>query len=46
MNDKTRSDSLSMTLPDGRQLGFAEFGSPDGTPILYFPRAVTQYQAQ
>lgn len=36
MNNKTRSDRLSMTLPDGRQLGFAEFGSPDGTPILYF----------
>ncbi|MFA5960552.1 MAG: alpha/beta hydrolase [Tatlockia sp.] len=36
MNNKTTSDRLSMTLPDGRQLGFAEFGSPDGTPILYF----------
>lgn len=36
MNNKTMTDSLSMTLPDGRQLGFAEFGSPDGKPILYF----------
>lgn len=36
MNNKTTSDRLSMTLPDGRQLGFAEFGFPDGTPILYF----------
>ena len=36
MNNKTTSDRLSMALPDGRQLGFAEFGSPDGTPILYF----------
>ena len=23
-------------LPDGRVLGFAEYGSPDGSPILYF----------
>ena len=46
MNNKTRSDRLSMTLPDGRQLGFAEFGSPDGMPTFYFHRTVTQYQAQ
>jgi len=25
-----------MTLPDGRQLSFAEYGSPEGKPILFF----------
>ena len=23
-------------LPDGRLLGYAEFGKPDGHPVLYF----------
>jgi hypothetical protein len=23
-------------LPDGRKLAFAEFGKPDGHPVLYF----------
>jgi pimeloyl-ACP methyl ester carboxylesterase len=27
---------LSMTLPDGRRLGYAEAGPPDGRPLLYF----------
>ncbi|UNI19594.1 hypothetical protein JDV02_005774 [Purpureocillium takamizusanense] len=26
----------TMTLPDGRTLGFAEYGNPAGAPILYF----------
>jgi pimeloyl-ACP methyl ester carboxylesterase len=25
-----------MKLPDGRILGFAEYGTPDGRPLLYF----------
>lgn len=36
MNNKTTSDRLSMTLPDGRQLGYAEYGDPTGKPIFYF----------
>ena len=27
---------LQMTLPDGRQLGYAEYGDPAGTPVFYF----------
>ncbi|KFY10018.1 hypothetical protein V492_05254 [Pseudogymnoascus sp. VKM F-4246] len=26
----------TFTLPDGRKLGYAEYGDPDGTPLLYF----------
>lgn len=26
----------SLTLPDGRKLAYAEFGQPDGYPVLYF----------
>ena len=36
MNNKTTSDRLSITLPDGRQLGYAEYGNPEGKPIFYF----------
>ena len=36
MNDKIMNDSLSMTLPDGRQLGYAEYGDLTGKPIFYF----------
>src|SRR6266508_1130420 len=25
-----------LTLPDGRKLAYAEFGKPDGFPVLYF----------
>jgi len=30
-----KSDNL-LTLPDGRKLAYAEFGKPDGYPVLYF----------
>jgi pimeloyl-ACP methyl ester carboxylesterase len=26
-----------VTLPDGRRLGYAEYGEPAGVPLLYFP---------
>ncbi|KYK57205.1 hypothetical protein DCS_04212 [Drechmeria coniospora] len=29
-------DSQTFRLPDGRLLGFAEYGCPDGKPLLYF----------
>jgi pimeloyl-ACP methyl ester carboxylesterase len=28
---------LSITLNDGRRLGYAEYGDPSGKPVLYFP---------
>jgi pimeloyl-ACP methyl ester carboxylesterase len=28
-----------LTLPDGRKLAYAEFGKPDGYPVLYFHAA-------
>ena len=28
--------NLTFTLPDGRQLGYAEYGDRNGTPLLYF----------
>lgn len=31
-----QSDRQTITLPDGRLLGFAEYGQPDGKPLLYF----------
>ncbi|ETN41029.1 uncharacterized protein HMPREF1541_02963 [Cyphellophora europaea CBS 101466] len=31
--DDTTSDTL--TLPSGRKLGYAQYGAPNGTPILY-----------
>ncbi|MDP3706321.1 MAG: alpha/beta hydrolase [Legionellaceae bacterium] len=36
MNSKIMNDRLSMILPDGRQLGYAEYGIHDGKPIFYF----------
>lgn len=36
MKHKTDNNSLSLELKDGRQLGFAEYGDPDGQPIFYF----------
>ena len=30
------SATRDMTLPDGRRLAYAEFGSPEGHPVLYF----------
>ena len=30
-----KTDNL-LTLPDGRKLAYAEFGKPDGYPVLYF----------
>ena len=36
MKNKSPNTQLSMTLKDGRQLGFAEYGSPDGKPIFFF----------
>ena len=31
-----KDESQSIVLADGRRLGFAEYGDPTGTPILYF----------
>lgn len=30
------SDGQTLSLPDGRTLGYAEYGAPKGTPLLYF----------
>ena len=29
-------EDLTVELSDGRDLGFAEYGTPEGTPVLYF----------
>jgi pimeloyl-ACP methyl ester carboxylesterase len=31
-----QTDAQTLILPDGRTLGYAEYGSPNGTPLLYF----------
>lgn len=31
-----KKDNLMMKLPDGRQLGYAEYGEPHSNPILFF----------
>jgi pimeloyl-ACP methyl ester carboxylesterase len=28
---------MHLTLPNGRSLGYAEYGNPDGAPVFYFP---------
>jgi pimeloyl-ACP methyl ester carboxylesterase len=30
------SESETITLPDGRTLGYAEYGDPKGRPVIYF----------
>lgn len=30
------ADARVLRLPDGRRLGFAEYGAPDGRPLLFF----------
>ena len=30
------TDSQTITLSDGRKLGYAEYGDTDGSPIFYF----------
>lgn len=32
----TSRENQTFKLPDGRVLGFAEYGNPDGVPLLYF----------
>lgn len=36
MKSKVSKEHVTITLPDGRELGFAEYGEPAGAPILYF----------
>ncbi|MBA2655457.1 MAG: alpha/beta hydrolase [Tatlockia sp.] len=36
MNHKTELDHLTITLKDGRKIGYTEFGVPHGHPIFYF----------
>lgn len=36
MKTKTLNNASSIELKDGRQMGFAEYGNPDGQPIFYF----------
>lgn len=35
-NDLNMHNQTSICLKDGRQLGYSEWGTPNGTPILYF----------
>ena len=36
MDTKDATSRQTHTLTDGRTFGFAEYGDPDGTPVLYF----------
>jgi pimeloyl-ACP methyl ester carboxylesterase len=33
------ADGKQVRLPDGRALGYAEYGDPEGRPVLFFPGA-------
>ena len=33
---QTTMTGKTIRLPDGRQLGYAEYGDPDGMPLLFF----------
>ncbi len=35
-NDHQRPRESGVRLPDGRQLGYAEYGDPQGSPVFYF----------
>jgi len=42
----TKSDQ-AIQLPDGRTLGYAEFGDPEGVPVFYIHGLpVSQLEAQ
>src|SRR3989338_9991360 len=34
--NKSDRKNQSILLPDGRRLGYAEYGAPDGRPVLFF----------
>lgn len=34
--DRHTRENQSILLPDGRRLGYAEYGVPDGSPVLFF----------
>lgn len=36
MLHETDRKNLSLLLPDGRRLGYAEYGAPEGSPVLFF----------
>lgn len=36
MKNENINESLSVQLANGRQLGFAEYGAPNGQPLFYF----------
>jgi pimeloyl-ACP methyl ester carboxylesterase len=36
MSDKAELINQTNTLPDGRLLGYAEYGAPDGQPLFFF----------
>jgi pimeloyl-ACP methyl ester carboxylesterase len=35
------NENLTVTLRDGRKLGYAEYGDPDGEPVIYFHGLMT-----